>query len=154
MLNLFFPNKKTAVHKLLANRVNRAAFERLPERDRRNARSSFSEVVWLIPGGEHGRPDFGAAIPVVGKDIAPGGVSLIHTAAVGAGPVLIALQGQTATHILRCTCQHSTPLGYGFYQIGLNAEEIVVPSHDDTEKLRRRISQFAEPPSGDRVRGV
>jgi hypothetical protein len=147
MLSLFFPNKRTAVHRLLANRMNRAVFERLPEKDRRNARSMFSEVVWLIPGAERGRPDFAAAIPAVGKDISPRGVALIHTAPVAGGSVLLALQGLTGTHVLRCTCQHSTALGYGFYQIGLNAEEIVVPSNGDTEQLRRRIAQFAEPPS-------
>ena len=69
-------------------------------------------------------------------------------AACALDPLLIGLQDQTGPSFVRCTIEHCTPLGYGFYQIGLHPEEVVPVREDEIAKLRRSLEQHDHQPVG------
>ena len=81
-------------------------------------------------------------VPVVSKDISTQGVSLVHTEAVESRRVILGLEGQHGPSFIRATVEHSTPLGYGFYQIGLYPEEVLHVAPGDLARWRNRLAEY------------
>ena len=147
MLGFFQHRKRAEVQRVLSGRINHRCFDQIRPGPRRSARSAFSEVLWVIPTNGRGRNDFAAAYPVVGKDISPDGLSLIHTAPMTDERMLVALEGQSQPVFLACTREHCTGIGYGFYQIGLHPDEAVSISDAELSLLKGRLSEFDPRPA-------
>ena len=135
-------SKRQEVRRVLTSRVNQNCLSNLDPRDRRFSRSAFSEVVWLIPIGRDGMPQWGFAAPVVSKDISAHGLSLIHNEATVDDQLVVGLQDATGPCFVLCTVEHCTSLGCGFYQIGLLPEQMVPISDADLKAVRDRLSMF------------
>lgn len=145
MLNFSSQQKKQEIQRLLTSRINQSCLANINPRDRASSRSAFCEVVWVIPCGRTGKADFNSAFPVVSKDISAKGLALIHDEPITADPIMVGLQDQTGPAFLRCTLEHCTSLGFGYYQIGLHPEEVVPVREDEIAKLKRRLEQVTQP---------
>ena len=146
MFSFWHHKKQGEVHRILTGRMNQRCLADLRPGERKNSRTPICEVTWLIPNDAAGQPNFGAALAAVGRDVSVQGLSLIHTEPLADAQVLVALRGESLPIFLRCRREHSTPLGYGFYQIGLFPEEVVQPSNTELRQFQQRLNQFAEQP--------
>ena len=133
------------MQRLLTSRINQNCLSNINPRDRGASRSAFCEVVFVIPCGRTGKPDFKSCFPVVSKDICAKGLSLIHNEPIDADPLVIGLQDRTGPCFVRCTLEHCTSLGFGFYQVGLHPEEVVSVREDELAALKRHLSEFSQP---------
>jgi hypothetical protein len=143
MLSFSSQQKRQEVQRLFTSRINQSCLSNINPRDRAASRSAFCEVVWAIPCGRTGKPDFNSAFPVVSKDISAKGLALIHSEPITSDPLLIGLQDQTGPCFVRCALEHCTALGYGFYQIGLHPDEVVSVREDELAKLKRQLEKFS-----------
>lgn len=146
MLGFSHYRKQEQVKRLLTHRINQTCVDSLKPGERTSSRSAFCEVVWVIPGATNGRCDISSAVPMVGKDVSPRGLSLIHTAALADESVIVGLQTATGPEFLLCSLEHSTPLGYGFHQIGLRPGEIAKLPDAKVAELQQRMEAFAAAP--------
>ena len=76
------------------------------------------------------------------KDICSEGLSLIHTSRVAHDRLIVGLEDAVQMHFLLCHREHCTPLGYGYYQIGVHPEEIIKLKPDVIMRLQRRMQEF------------
>lgn len=143
MLDFDFFNQRKSVHRALANRMNTACMDDLRHQDRKNSRSMFSVVVWLVPLKNGKTPSYTVSVPCVSKDISVEGLSLLHTAAVTDKDVLVVLPGEQGHTFLMCEVEHSSDLGYGFHQIGLQPKKVVNPSNAEQKTWQKRCEDFA-----------
>ena len=140
MFGFFFNKKRDEVRRLLTGRMNRRYFRQFRYGERVSPRGSYCEVMWVIPYAQRDvEPTFDAAFPVVTKDICPEGLSFTHNEPIDAERMLISLDGPVEMSFVLCTLQHMTPLGHGFYQIGLHPEEVVEIKPAQLSKLHHRI---------------
>ena len=144
MLGFLFHRKRKEVKAILTGRMNRTYIKQVDHRDRVTSRGGFCEVIWLIPYRR--KPDFSQARPVVTRDICPEGLSMIDTEPTTDERFLVGLQGDHGPRFLLCTVQHSTSLGYGFYQIGLHSDEVFEVHPEDVKALQQRLEEFQEQP--------
>jgi hypothetical protein len=142
MFDFDFFKRRNEVHRALTSRVNSACMEELRHTDRKTSRSVFSEVVWLVPLAGGKTPDYAQAQPTVSKDISVDGLSLLHNRPVEADAVVIVLPGDTGPTFMRCDVEHSTPLGFGFFQVGLRPERVVHVKSADERAWQRRCAEF------------
>jgi len=143
MFGFLFQKKRDEVRRLLANRMNSRFSSQFRYGLRKNPRGSFCEVVWVIPyDSDRSMPRVEAAFPVVTKDICSEGLSLIHTTPIDQQRIVVGLEGAVQMHFLLCHREHCTPLGYGYYQIGVHPEEILKLRADLLLRLERRMAEF------------
>ncbi|HUG94392.1 MAG TPA: hypothetical protein VML55_26410 [Planctomycetaceae bacterium] len=142
MFGFLFHRKRQEVRKALASRINHRCADQLRHTSRATTRSPFCEVVWLIPDVSDLSEAFDEMMPVVSKDISTQGVSLIHTQPAASRRVVIGLEGQHGPSFIRATVEHSTPLGYGFYQIGLSPEEVLHAAPGELARWRSRLREY------------
>lgn len=142
MFGFLFRKKREDVRRILQRSMNRSFLKHFRYGNRLDPRCSFCEVVWVLPceAGMPG-PDFEQAFAAVTKDIAPEGLSLIAQEPFAVERVLIGLPDRPQVHFVLCTVGHSTPMGYGFYQVGLHPEEPMTVHQDDVQELERRLSE-------------
>ena len=145
MFGFLFQKKREDVRRLLSGRMNRRYFRQFRYGDRLNPRGSFCEVVWIIPYDEgSSEPQFDQLFPLVTKDISSEGLSLIHNQPIHIKRMLVGLESSVEVNFVVCELQHSTPLGYGFYQVGLLPMEVVYLDQATVEGLKRQFEQFEE----------
>ncbi len=128
---------------MFQGRMNRNYFHQFRFGKRVDPRANHCEVLWIIPYDDStGKPNFRRVLPLVTKDASSEGLSLIHTEPFDWKKVLVGLPAieESGTIFVDCTHQHSTPLGFGFYQIGLHPEEIVMLSASDHAELDRQLA--------------
>ena len=143
MFGFFIRKKRVEVRRMFQGRMNRNYFQQFRFGKRADPRANYCEVLWVIPCDDStGKPDFSRVRPMVTKDASSEGLALIHTQAFQWQKVLVGLQeidGGGAVFV-ECTHEHSTPLGYGFYQIGLRPAEIVRVSTADLAEFDRQLA--------------
>lgn len=137
---LLKPGKRRKAQAVLANRINERAMQELTS-DRAPERSPFCKTVYLIPPRGRSWDPANASI-VVSRDIAPGGLSIVHTSDLNDTEVLIGLPSENATRFLRCAVQHSTDIGHGYFQIGLMAEQVDDLDRHENEALEQRVAEL------------
>lgn len=145
MLDFLFYKKKNEASRILMGRVNQQTMAGLKPGERRASRSSYCEVVWLVELDERGRPNFDSAEPVVSKDISPAGLSLILTRPFEGTDMLIGLRQTEGMVFLKCRRGHCTPLGCGFFQVGLSPDGVVSVPQSVAADLRSRFDVVREP---------
>lgn len=142
MFGFLFRKKQDEVRKLLQNRMNRSFLRQFRYGKRVDPRGSYCEVVWIIPYDDNVKyPDFGRGFPVVTKDISPEGLSLIHTSPMNGERVVVAMENARETRFVVCSCEHTTDLGYGFYQIGLHPDEVLWLDESELDMLRANYAE-------------
>jgi hypothetical protein len=142
MFGFLFHRKRQEVRRALATRINHNCVSQIRHASRTATRSPFCEVVWLIPDHDDLSDAFADMVPVVSKDISTQGVALIHTEPVTARRVVLGLEGAHGASFIRSTVEHSTPLGYGFYQIGLYPDEVLHVAPAEVAQWRRRLADL------------
>ncbi len=143
MLDFLFHKKRDEVKRVLHGRVNRAharsiSFENL----RQATRGTLTEVVWVVPCSSPEEADYSRVFPAVSRDLCTEGVGIVHGAPITEPWVIIGLRDETNPRFIACTPKHCTPLGYGFYHIGLFAEAVVLPGPENIEALCAALEKF------------
>ena len=147
MLDFEYFNRRKEVQTALTNRVNTVCMDGIRHADRKNQRSPFSEVVWLVPTELNKRGDYSKALPAVSKDISVGGLSLVHNRPLTSDHVIAILPGANGPTFLRCEVEHCTRLGYGFFQIGLRPERVLQAKHQEQIDWEKRCEEFDDTPA-------
>jgi hypothetical protein len=150
MLNFDFFNQRAEVKRALSSRLNHNCMETLRYQDRKVERSTFSEVVWLIPI-HNKQADYRQAQPAVSKDLSVQGMSLIHNAPVDGTPMIVGVPGEHGESFFQCNVEHCSHLGYGFYQIGLFPVKLVSPDMADRNAWENRVAEFQTEPAAEPV---
>ena len=143
MFGFLLRKKRDDVRTMFAGYVNRNSVQGTCGVQRRSTRGTFSQIVWIVfVDDASGEPAFDDAIPVVTKDISLDGLAVFHTRPVDAERVLIGLEGDVSMQFVNCQVGHCTPMGYGFYQIGLQPVELIDLSPSEANHFFRRRRQF------------
>ena len=131
------------VKRVMNERINRHYAKQIRVGNRGTDRVAFCEIVWVIPfNNATGQREFENAFPTVTRDISPGGLSLIHTMPIHCDRLLVGLQGDVERIFLDCICRHSAAMGYGFFQLGLEPGERVLPSPIEMQLLGTVIDRY------------
>lgn len=141
MFDFLFKRQAVAVRRVLQGRLNRTTMQHLQEGPRKGTRGMFAQVVSLTPYGRDDAPDVFASLPVCTKDISEEGLALLAPCDVPVRNVLVGLRDTEVPVFLRCEVEHSTPLGFGFHQVGLHPIEVVSldpPVVDEIERYLER----------------
>ncbi len=145
MFGFLFHKKRDEVRRVLMGRMNRRFLRQFRMGDRSDPRGSFCEVVFVIPCDEDGGdPRFDSAFPVVTKEISAEGLSFIYNEPVLCERLLIGFEGKLEQIFIAFEVQHSSPLGYGFYHIGLHPQELIDVSPSSIRELEKRIEQLEQ----------
>jgi hypothetical protein len=143
MLDFFFHKKRDEVKRVLHGRVNRAHARTLSVANARSAtRGTFTEVIWVVPTETAEDADFSRVFPVVSHDLSTEGIGFIHNATVAEPCVIVGLRDESSPRFIACTRKHCTPLGYGFYHIGLFADEVIQPGTEDIEAMCAALERY------------
>jgi hypothetical protein len=146
MLDFFFHKRRDEVKRVLHGRVNRAHARTLSVANARAAtRGTFTEVIWVVPAQSTEDADFSRVFPAVSHDLSTSGIGFIHNAPVNEPHVIVGLRDETCPRFLACTSKHCTDLGYGFYHIGLLADEVIEPGTNDIEAMCAALERYDSP---------
>lgn len=130
--------------RILQRHMDRYFMKQIDDKDRKNKRSQFNQVLTIIPFDREGELNVNESYPGLAKDICQNGLSLIQTVPMGVGQVGIGLPELPSLSVMRCQVQHSSDLGYGFYQIGLQPIELINLETYQAKELQERMDRFAE----------
>ncbi len=146
MLGFLFQKNRNEVKRVLHGRVNRAHARSLSvAHDRSATRGTFTEVVWVVPCSSPATADYSRVFPAVSRDLCTEGIGIVHNAPVTEPCVIIGLRDETAPRFIVCTPKHCTPLGYGFYHIGLFAEDVIQPDAAEIEAICTALERYDAP---------
>jgi len=146
MLEFLFHKKRDEVKRVLHGRVNRAHARSISVANARSAtRGTLTEVVWVVPCSSPANADYTRVFPAVSRDLCTEGIGIVHNAPITAPCVIIGLRDNTDPRFLACTPKHCTPLGYGFYHIGLFADEVIHPDAEDIEAICTALERYDSP---------
>jgi len=120
MFGFLFQRDQDKVRQVLSKHMNREFLRKFRFGQRTNARGGFCQPAWVVPVNDADEPVFGNAFALITKDISPEGVSLIHTEPIGLPKMLVGFGDGESMEFVHCTLEHCTPVGLGFYQIGLH----------------------------------
>jgi len=140
---------RNRVQQLLASHISRHYLPQVGKTGRQQERRAFCEVVWVIGWDDENQEiDFDRVSHAVTRDISKDGLSLLRTAPLDDEQLLIGLDGDGGRHFLQCQLEHCTPLGHGFYQVGLYADEVVELDPLDIERLKQSARPHAAETAG------
>ena len=147
MFGFLSRNKQEEVRKIFQNRMNRSFLRQFRYGKRLEPRGAFCEVVWVIPYDvEDEQPDYAAVSAAVTKDISPEGLSLVCDTPLEHKRVVIGLERANEMTYVVCDNCHTTPLGYGYFQIGLHPTEEIRISRLDEQQMRAMLDSGSTKP--------
>ncbi|MGH7199232.1 MAG: hypothetical protein ACREJB_01415 [Planctomycetaceae bacterium] len=141
MFSEVFYRRRDRMRRVLASRVNQNVRDRVIDGNRGVTRTALCEAVWVVPCRHDAKPIFTEATAAITRDMSQQGLSLIHSGPVTAGTLLVGLECEGGREFLRCRTQHCTPLGGGFYQVGLVPERIIPVSRVDLRILNEQLNR-------------
>ena len=144
MLDFLFhkSNKREEVRRVLHGRVNRAHAQAVSVSSARGAtRGAFTEVVWVVPCDSPDTANFAKVFPAVTKDLSTSGLAILHTSCIAEPCVIIGLKDGADRRFLACTPKHCTALGYGFYLLGVLADEVLTLKPADIETMTQTLAK-------------
>lgn len=138
----FASSKRRRLQAILTSRVNDRCTKELygGTGERGPTRTPFVKAVLVVPG-KRKKWQFEDTFVALSRDISPTGMSLCHTEQLE-GEVLIEIPGDGESNFARMTVQHNTEIGHGFWQIGLEAQELVELTYRDHTQLNRRYGEI------------
>jgi hypothetical protein len=130
---LFARNKLMEVQGFVLRMVNNNCPElkALAEGPRLDTRVNLTLVALVIPL-EGGRPQVRRAFFALTKEFSGTGVGLVVEGPVTTEDALLGFRSEDDMVFVRATSRHLSPMGGGFYQFGMQLEE-VVPAGDYSE---------------------
>jgi hypothetical protein len=134
-VRLFMQNHTRAVQSFILKLVNNNCPElvALNEGPRLEKRVNICLAVLVVPV-EAGRPLADEAFTAVTREFCATGLALVLDKPTTLSELIIGFPWEDEMTFLRATVKHSSPMGGGFYQIGLQATEVVHPG--DFPELR------------------
>lgn len=127
---LLFANKKKSreVQAFLTKLVNNncSDLEALMDGPRGEDRVRLTMVVLVIPV-ERGRPAIGRMFAAVSKEFSSSGVALVSNEQHAVEEVILGFRWEGAMKFVRGDARHLSPMGAGFYQMGVQLSEVVSP---------------------------
>ncbi|RMF87555.1 MAG: hypothetical protein D6741_20420 [Planctomycetota bacterium] len=84
-------------------------------------------VVTLVIPFENKKPDFTKMFAAVTKEVSSGGASLVLSEPRGVDEVILAFRHEGNTEFVYAKAVHLSPMGAGFYQLGLQYLKMVHP---------------------------
>ena len=146
MFGFLMQKRNDDVQRFLNRRMNLSFLPKVTGSKRHHSRGEFCEVVWILPyDEEESRAIFDEASVAVTRDISSNGLSILRTAPLNEVRAVIALEGDLEMHFILCRVMHSTPLGYGFFHIGLYPEEFLNVDATAVDDVRRRLKKSPVP---------
>jgi hypothetical protein len=132
---LFSKKKNREVQAFLTKLVNNncADLESLIEGPRQEDRVRLTVVVLVIPV-EKDRPVVEKMFAAVTKEFSTTGVALVSNEKRVAEDVILGFRWEGAMKFARGKARHLSPMGAGFYQLGVQLSEVVFPG--DYPELR------------------
>lgn len=126
--------KQEQVSRLLCRLINQHSMARLKiiDRPRLEERFDLNTGVWVAPCVK-GEPLIDQTFRGLTKNLCSSGVGLFVDHFVSYDELLVRLPIDEQTHFLRTQVVQRTPLGAGYYLLGLKVEEIIAPA--DVRKL-------------------
>jgi hypothetical protein len=149
MLGFLFHKKREEVKRLLHGRVNRAHARSIAVQNIRGAtRQIFNEVVWALPCESADQADFSQLFPAICRDLCTQGIGVFVNTPIVEPCMIIGLRDESEARFLLCTVKHCSPMGYGFYHIGLFPDEVVNLDREQVEAMRQALEKYAEQEAG------
>lgn len=96
----------------------------LHEGPRLEGRVNLTVPAWVVPL-EGRMPQIARAFAVVSKEFSPSGLSVVLNRPFSAEKVLVGFAWEDERTFLKGEVQHITPLGAGFSQMGVLAQEVI-----------------------------
>lgn len=125
---LFSRRKELEVQSLMLRLVNSHSAERgQSDGPRVESRVNLSLVVQVVPC-QNGVPQLERAFAAVTKEVATTGASLILPNATPMEEVIFGFRWENEMKYVRAQAVHLSPMGGGFYQLGLKLKSVVRPS--------------------------
>jgi hypothetical protein len=149
MLGFLFHKKREEVKRLLHGRVNRAHARSIAVQNIRGAtRQVFNEVVWALPCESADQADFSQLFPAICRDLCTQGIGVFVNSPVVERCMIIGLRDESEARFLLCTVKHCSPMGYGFYHLGLFPDEVVNLDREQVEAMHQSLEKYAEQEAG------
>jgi hypothetical protein len=143
MLDFLFHKRRDEVKRVLHGRVNRAHARSISFCNARAAtRGTLTEVVWVVPCSSPADADYSRVFPAVSRDLCTEGIGIVHNAPITEPCVIIGLRDEANPRFIACTAKHCTPLGYGFYHIGLFADEVIRPAPEEIDAICIALERY------------
>ena len=136
-MTLFTRDKKRAVQSFILNVVNNNCPELagLMEGPRLENRVNLTVAVLVVPV-EDGRQLVDKAFTAVTKEFSTAGLALVLDGPKALDEVILGFRWEREMTFIRATARHLNPIGGGFFQLGLQMNEVVHPSDSpDLESL-------------------
>ena len=112
------------------------------ENARTATRGTLTEVVWVVPCSSPERADYSRVFPAVSRDLCTEGVGVVHNAPITEPCVDRRLERRDRSPVHRLLAEALHALGYGFYHIGLFAEEIIEPDAEEIEAMCTSLEKY------------
>jgi len=127
-VQLFTRNKKTGVQSFILNLLNnsRMKTESMIDGPRLERRVHLTIVVLVIPL-EDKKPRVEKTFATVTKEFSSTGVGVVLSEPIGLDQVILGFRNQGEMTFIRAEARHLTPIGGGFFQLGLQMIEVVFP---------------------------
>jgi len=119
------PEIQSFMLKFVNNHTN--AFESVALYKRRETRARLTVVVLVVPF-ENGKAQIHEAFTAISKEFSTSGMSLILPEPRGFDQLAIGLKFLGGVKFLLARAVHLTPMGGGFYQLGLQFMEMLHPA--------------------------
>ncbi len=125
---LFTRNKTRAVQSFILKLVNNNCPElaAMIEGPRLENRVNLTVAVLVVPV-EDGKPLVDQTFTAVTKEFCTAGIALVLDQPAALSEALIGFRWQGEMTFIRATAKHLSPIGGGFYQLGLRMTELVPP---------------------------
>lgn len=143
MFGFLLQRKQHDVRQLLSRHMNRDFLRKFRYGKRQEPRGSFCRPVWVVPFDDTDQePRFEDSFVAITKDISAEGVSLVRPEPISHERMLVGLGEPEDMVFAVCTLEHCTPVGLGFFQIGVHPLEVFEtrPAHRQT--LERRAAEL------------
>ncbi|RMF95981.1 MAG: hypothetical protein D6741_11190 [Planctomycetota bacterium] len=143
MFGFLLRKKREAVRRFLSRRLNERVMRSVPDcHGRFDSRSAFCEVIWIVPfDAVEKRPDYSQAFAAVSRDLSAEGASFVRDEPLAADRVLLGIRGDYGWEFLRSDVEHNTPIGYGFYLVGIRAIEPFRVDPCIVDELEQRLGE-------------
>lgn len=135
---IFARNKLMEVQGFVLRMVNNNCPElkNLLEGPRTDSRVNLTVVVLVVPL-ERGRPQVRQAFFALTKEFSGTGVGLVVDGPTAIEEAILGFRWESEMIFLRATSRHLNPMGGGFYQLGMQFEEVVpVADYPELRPLR------------------
>ena len=123
---IFAPRKELGVQSFILKLLNNncSELQALVEGPRLEHRANLTVAVLVIPI-EKGRPVLAQRFSAVTQEIATAGLSLVLDEPKGPDEVVLCFRWESTMHFIRARAMHLSPMGAGFYQLGLRMTELL-----------------------------